>query len=99
MNQVLRRLLAPPRVWPLATLLALGIIAAAAVFCRAAEPPNAVDNPLVYANGESVPDGRWSVLCIDGVAYLEIVSSRGHVVVPKYRKNGLLSRCELLVGE
>ena len=99
MNAALRQLLAPSGVWPLATLLALGIIAVAAVICPAAEPPNAVDNPLVYADGESVPDGRWSVLCIDGVAYLEIVSPRGHAVVPKLRKNGLVARCELPAGE
>ena len=99
MNNALRQLLAPSRLWPLASLLTLGIIAAAAVFCPAAEPPNAVDNPLVYANGASVPDGRWSVLCIDGVAFLEIVSSRVHVVVPKYRKNGLVARCQLPAGE
>jgi hypothetical protein len=99
MNQALRRLLSPPRVWPLATLLALGIIAAATVFCPVADSPNAVNNPLVYANGESVPDGRWSVLCVDGVAYLEIAFPQGHTVVPKYRKNGLVARCELPAGE
>ena len=75
------------------------IIAVAAVVTQGAEPPTAVDNPLVFANGEPVPDGHWSVLCIDGVAYLEIASPRGHAVVPKYRKNGLLERCALPAGE
>ena len=99
MNHVLRQLLAPSRVWPLATLLALGVIVAAAVFCPAAETPNAVDNALVYANGTAVSDGRWSVFCIDGISYLEISSPRGYSVVPKLRKNGLVARCELPAGE
>jgi len=83
----------------LATLLVLGVIAVAAAFCPAAETPNAVDNTLVYANGTAVSDGRWSMLCVDGVAYLEITSKRGYAVVPKLRKNGLVARCELPVGE
>ena len=99
MNHALGQLLAPPRVWLLAASLALGIIALAAAFCPVAETPNAVDNTLVYANGQPVPNGRWSMLCIDGVAYLEISSSHGHFVVPKYRKNGLVARCALPAGE
>jgi hypothetical protein len=99
MNPSLRQLLAPARVWPLAMLLALGIIALAVVLCPAAEVPDAVDNPLVYANGEAVPDGRWSVLCIDGAAYLEIDSPRGRTVVPKYRGNGSVARCALPAGD
>jgi len=99
MNHGLRQLLAPSRVWPLATLLALGVIALAAVFCPAAETPKAVDNTLVYANGMTVSDGRWSVFCIDGISYLEISSPRGYSVVPKLRKNGLVARCELPAEE
>ena len=99
MNASLRRFRAPARVWPLAMLLALGIIALAVVLCPAAVMNEPVDNPLVYANGEAVPDGRWSVLCIDGVAYLEIDSPRGQTVVPKYRTNGRVARCALPAGE
>jgi hypothetical protein len=99
MNHTLRQLLAPPRLWSVATLLAIGIIALAAVVTAPAEPPKAVGNPLVFANGEAVADGHWSVLCIDAVAYLEIASPGGHTVVPKYRKNGLIARCALPVGE
>jgi hypothetical protein len=99
MNQALRQPLAPSGVWPAATLLALGVIAIAAVVTPAAEPERLVDAPLVYADGRSVPDGRWSVLCIGGVAYLEIDSPRGHAVVPKLRRNGLVARCESPAGE
>jgi hypothetical protein len=99
MNTSLRQLLAPARVGPLAMLLALGIIALAVVFCPAAPVPGAVDNPLVTANGQAVPDGRWSVLCIDGVAYLEIDSPRGQTVLPNYRSNGRVARCGLPAGD
>jgi hypothetical protein len=99
MNHAWRQLLSPSRLWPLATLLAIGIVALAAVVTPAAEPPKAVDNPLVFANGEAVTDGHWSVLCIDGVAYLQILSPRGQAVVPKYRKNGLAERCDPPEGE
>jgi hypothetical protein len=99
MNQVLRQLLAPSRVWPAATLLALGVIAIAALVAPAAEPERLGDAPLVYADGKSAPDGRWSVLCIGGVAYLEIASPRGYAVVPKLRKNGLVARCEPPAGD
>ena len=99
MNASLRQRLAPARIWPLATLLALGIIALAVVLCPVAPVPGAVGNPLVYANGEAVSDGRWSVLCIDGVAYLEIDSPRGQAVVPKFRSNGRVARCALPAGE
>ena len=71
----------------------------AAVVTPAAEPERLVDAPLVYADGKSVPDGHWSVLCIDGVAYLEIASPRGYAVVPKLRKNGLVARCTVPAGE
>ena len=94
-----RQLLAPSRLWPLAAFLAIGIIALAAVVTPAAEPPKVMNNPLVYADGEAVPEGRWSVLCIDGVAYLQIFSPQGQAVVPKYRKNGLVARCDPSVGE
>jgi hypothetical protein len=99
MSHAISPLLAPPRLWLLATSLALGVIALAAAFCPVAETPNAVDNTLVYANGQPVPNGRWSLLCIEGVAYLEISSSHGRFVVPKYRKNGLVARCALPAGE
>ena len=54
---------------------------------------------LESTDGKSVPDGRWSLLCIDGVSYLEIASPRGHAVVPKLRKNGLVARCEPPAGD
>jgi hypothetical protein len=58
-----------------------------------------MNNPLVYADGKAVPVGHWSVLCIDGVTYLQILSPQGQAVVPKYRKNGLIARCDPPVGE
>ena len=99
MNQVLRQLLAPSGVWPAATLLALGVIAVTAVITPAAESAGMVDEPLVYTDGEAVPDGHWSVLCIDGVSYLEIATPRGYAVVPKLRENGLVARCTLPAQE
>ena len=99
MNPTLRRLLAPSRLWPLAAALAVGIIVVAALVASVAVPSKAVDNLLVYADGESVPNGRWSVLCIDGIAYLEIVTPHGHAVVPKRRRNGLVERCAPPEGE
>ena len=99
MNQALRQLLVPSRVWPAATLLALGIIAVAAVITPGTEPVRLVDAPLVYADGREVPKGRWSVLCIGGVAYLEIDSPRGHAVVAKLRENGLVARCTVPAQE
>ena len=99
MNQAPRQLLAPSRVWPAATLLALGVIAIAALVAPSAEPEPLVDAPLVYADGRSVPDGRWSVLCIGGVAYLEIATPRGYAVVPKFRNKGLVARCAVPAGE
>ena len=99
MNVTLRSRLAPSRLWPLAAVLATGIIVVAALASPAAAPPRAVDNPLVFSDGEPVPNGRWSALCIDGVAYLEIVSPHGHAVVPKRRGNGLVERCAPPEGE
>ncbi len=99
MNDALRNLLAPSGLWSLAAVLAVGIIVFGALASPAAAPLKAVDNPLVYANGETVPKGRWSALCIDGVAYLEIVSPHGHAVVPKRRRNGLVERCAPPEGE
>jgi hypothetical protein len=99
MNATLRSLLAPPRLWPLAAVLTAGIITIAALASPAAVPPKAVDNPLVYANGESVPKGHWSALCIDGVAYLEIALPLGHTVIPKRRGSGLVERCGPPEGE
>ena len=94
-----RRLCSPLALWSGMALVVAGVIAIAAVVTRDTEPRKVVDNPLVFVNSEPVPDGRWSVLCIDGLAYLEIASPRGHVVLPKYRKNGLLERCALPAGE
>jgi hypothetical protein len=99
MRRVLRQLFAPSGLWAALTMLALGGIAIAIVVTPTAEPARMVDNPLVYANGESVPKGRWSVLCIDGVAYLQIASPPGHAVVPKRRGNGLVERCAPPEGE
>lgn len=93
MNATLRSLLAPSRLWLLAAVLAVGIIVVAALAAPVTAPPKAVDNPLVYSDGEPVANGRWSTLCIDGVAYLKIVSPHGHAVVPKRRRNGLVERC------
>jgi hypothetical protein len=93
MNAALRNLLAPSGVWPLAVVLAVGLIVVARLTMPAAATPKAIDNPLVYADGEPVPKGRWSVLCIDGVAYMEIVFPHGQAVVPKVRTNGLVERC------
>jgi murein endopeptidase len=99
MIRVLRQLLAPSGLWPLAAVLAVGIIVVAALAAPVAVPPKAVDNPLVYSDGAPVPNGRWSALCIDGAAYLEIVSPHGQAVVPKRRRNGLVERCAPLEGE
>ena len=99
MSATLRSLLAPSRLWPLAAGLAVGIIVVVVLATPAAAPPKAVANPLVYANGESVPNGRWSALCIDGVAYLEIALPLGHTVIPKRRRNGLVERCAPPEGE
>ena len=93
MSRALRQLLAPSGLWSAATLPALGIIAVAAV------PARMVDEPLVYTDGEAVPEGHWSVLCIDGTAYLEIDSPRGYAVVPKLRNNGLVARCAVPAEE
>ena len=98
MNHPLSQLLAPSGLWSAATLLALGIIAVAAMVAPSAEPARLVDEPLVYTDGEAVTDGRWSVLCIGGIAYLEVASPRGYAVVPKLRRNGLVARCELPAG-
>ena len=94
-----RRLCSPSALWSGMALVVIGVIAVAALVTQGGEPPPVVDNPLVFANGEPVPDGSWSVLCIDGVAYLAIATARGHSVLPKYRKNGLIERCALPAGE
>ena len=99
MNHPLSQLLAPSGLWSAATLLALGTIAVAAVVTPAAEPARLVDEPLVYTDGEAVTDGHWSVLCIGGIAYLEVASPRGYAVVPKLRRNGLVALCTVPAGE
>ena len=99
MNSSLRSLLAPPQLLLVAAVLAVGIIVVAALVASVAVPSKAVDNLLVYADGETVPNGRWSALCIDGVAYLEVVSPHGHAVVTKRRGNGLVERCAPSEGE
>jgi hypothetical protein len=99
MTGLWRRLCSPSALWSGMALVVAGVIAVAAVVTRGTEPPKVVDNPLVFVNSQPVPDGHWSVLCIDGLAYLEVASPRGHAVLPKYRKNGLLERCALPAGE
>ena len=99
MTNLWRRLSTNSALWSGMALVVVGVIAVAAVVTRDTDPPKVVDNPLVFVNSEPVPDGHWSVLCIDGLAYLEIASPRGHAVLPKYRKNGLLERCALPAGE
>ena len=94
-----RRLFTNSALWPGMALVVVGVIAIAALADHGGEPPPAVNNPLVFVNSQPVPDGHWSVLCIDGLTYLEIASPRGHVILPKYRKNGLLERCALPAGE
>ena len=94
-----RRFFTNSALWSGMALVVVGVIAVAAVVTRGTEPPKVVDNPLVFVNSAPVPDGHWSVLCIDGLAYLDVASPRGHVILPKYRKNGLLERCALPAGE
>ena len=94
-----RRLCSPSVLWSGMALVVVGVIAVAAVVTRDTDPPKVVDNPLAFVNSQPVPDGHWSVLCIDGLAYLEVASPRGHSVLPKYRKNGLIERCALPAGE
>jgi len=99
MTNLWRRLSTNSALWSGMALVVVGVIAVAAVVTTDTEPRKVVDNPLVFVNSEPVPDGRWSVLCIDGLAYLEVASPRGHSVLPKYRKNGLIERCALPAGE
>jgi hypothetical protein len=99
MNATLRSLLAPSGLWSLAAVLTVGIITVAALAAPAVAPLKDIDKPLVYANGETVPNGRWSALCIDGVTYLEIALPLGHTVTPKHRRNGLVERCAPPEGE
>jgi hypothetical protein len=39
------------------------------------------------------------VLCVGGVAYLEVASPEEYAVVPKVRRNGLVARCEPPAGD
>ena len=94
-----RRLSSPSVLWPGMALVVIAVIAIAALVTQGGESSEVVDNPLVFANGAPVPGGSWSVLCIEGVAYLEIASPQGRTVVPKFRRNGLLERCALPAGE
>jgi hypothetical protein len=84
--------LALPVLWLLALLVAIATLAVGAL-TAGGSASSAQGNPLVYANGEPVPDGQWSLLCIDGVSYVEIQSPRGRVVLPKVRRNGLPDPC------
>jgi len=84
--------LALPVLWLLALLVAIATLAVGALTAGHC-PSSARGNPLVYANGEPVPGGQWSLLCIDGVTYLEIASLRGYKVLPKVRRNGLPEAC------
>jgi hypothetical protein len=101
-NPALRRLLTSLPAWPLALVLVAGIGAVAALTADA-PPRNVRSNPLVYANGESRPGGQWSVLCIDGVAYLEVLLPPAYEdepvrrvsVLPKLRANRLPETCKV----
>jgi hypothetical protein len=86
--------LALPILWLLALLVAIATLAVGALTAGGSSP-GAQGNPLVYASGEPVPDGQWSLLCIDGVSYVEIQSPRGWVILPKVRRNGLPEACDL----
>jgi hypothetical protein len=92
-----RLVLRSPQIgWGLATGTVLTVILVAALVTasrRDIPQAAAVEQPLHFANGALVPGGRWAVLCIDGVAYLEIVSPSGQAIVPKHRRNGLIERC------
>jgi hypothetical protein len=90
--------LALPVLWLLALLVAIATLAVGALTVDD-RPPTARGNSLVYANGEPVPGGQWSVLCIDGVSYVEIQSPRGWVILPKVRRNGLPEACDLRAAE
>jgi hypothetical protein len=81
-----------PVLWLLALLVAIATLAVGAL-TAGGRPPSARGNPLAYANGEPVPGGQWSLLCIDGVSYLEIVTPRGWAALPKVRRNGLPEAC------
>jgi hypothetical protein len=81
-----------PVLWLLALLVAIATLAVGALTAGGSSP-GAHDNPLVYANGEPVPGGQWSLLCIGGISYLEIASPRGYAVLPKERRNGLPEAC------
>jgi hypothetical protein len=102
MNPDFRRLLTSLPTWPLALVLVAGIGAVAALTANG-PPRNVRSNPLVYANGEPLPDGQWSVLCIDEVAYLEVLLPVAHegdpilraTVLPKLRTNGLPETCRV----
>jgi hypothetical protein len=84
--------LALPVLWLLPLLVAIATLAVGAL-TAGGRPPSARGNPLVYASGERVPGGQWSLLCIDGVSYLEIVTQRGWAALPKVRRNGLPEGC------
>jgi hypothetical protein len=98
-----RLVLRSPQIgWGLATGVVLAIILAAALVTPARrDTPQAaaVEQPLRFANGALLPGGRWSVLCIDGVAYLQIIAPQGQAIVPKHRRNGLIERCVTKGGE
>jgi len=81
-----------PVLWLLALLVAIATLAVGALTAGGSSP-GAHDDPLVYANGEPVAGGQWSLLCIDGVSYLEIVTQRGWAALPKVRRNGLPEGC------
>jgi len=98
MTPWLAQRLALPVLWLFALLVAIATLAVGALTVDG-RPPSARRNPLVYGNGEPVPGGQWSLLCIDGVSYLEIVTQRGWAVLPKMRRNGLPEACELREAE
>jgi hypothetical protein len=100
-----RLVLRSPQIgWGLATGVVLAVVLVAALVTAARrDTPQAaaVEQSLHFANGALVPGGRWSVLCIDGVAYLRVAhhsEGDGHPrsvvsVVAKHRRNGLIERC------
>jgi len=92
----------PPIGWGLAAGVVLAVLLVAVLMTPARRDTSnvaAVEQPLHFANGALLPGGRWSVLCIDGVAYLRIIAPQGQAIVPKHRRNGLIERCDARGGE
>jgi hypothetical protein len=92
-----RLFLRSPQIgWGLAAGVGVAVILVAAIVTVARRDTPlaaAVDQPLQFGNGALLSGGRWSALCIDGVAYLQIIAPQGQAIVPKHRRNGLIERC------